>query len=177
MSSRRTKRAVVGSLMGLGRSKDGAFPKSVLELVASDTFSSLRVRDSKKRRRVISEVTLLESGGRQNGIWCAAVKWNVDGQMRKCCRVCPGWRDEIQLGELCSNITCNVGKKMFLWKRKQGAFRTKAKPPDLSSARQARVHSFDRADIWGCVLFKGHDTWRRTRNAVGPHRLFLCMSS
>lgn len=68
MSSHRTKWAVMGSLMGLGRSKDGGFQKSVLEPVASDTFSSLRVRDSKKRRRVISEVTLLESGGRQNGI-------------------------------------------------------------------------------------------------------------
>lgn len=69
MSGHRAKRAVMGSLMGPGRSKDGGFQKSVLELVASDTFSSLRVRDSKKkRRRVISEVTLLESGGRQNGI-------------------------------------------------------------------------------------------------------------
>lgn len=40
------------------------------------------------------------------------------------------------------------------------------KAPDLSSARQAQLHFFDWADIWGCILFKGHDTWRRTRNAV-----------
>lgn len=73
MSSRRTKRAVVGSLMGLGRSKDGAFPKSVLELVASDTFSSLRVRDSKKKEACNFRGDL--AGKRRQ------TKWNL-----MCCR-------------------------------------------------------------------------------------------
>lgn len=47
--------------------------------------------------------------------------------MRKCCRVCPGWRDEIQLGEFCSSIPCNVGKKKNLLEKETRTFHIKTK--------------------------------------------------